>query len=209
VAARTRPIEKERISQVTTKLYPVAGAMCAGLLFCIAHRAAAEDKPTNLLEPFGRLVGGEWIGEGKHGGDSDFRTRVVYEWGINHKLLKARSYLRQNGAEKLVYESVFAWHPQKKTVIFMSFAADGHIFDGTMEAKGDAFDGLWNAYAEGRTATYRQTLRMLDADTMSWTVYAKKGDAWEKVIDSKAHRERGHASSADIAPGKPPADTSK
>src|SRR5262249_38230973 len=73
--------------------------------------ASADDKPANPLDPLDALVGGAWVGKGKGPTKGDFRTKVVYRWGINRRVLKARSYLVGDKGEQLVYESVFTWHP--------------------------------------------------------------------------------------------------
>lgn len=127
--------------------------------------------------------------EGQHGPDRNFRTRVVYEWGLNHRLLKARSYLNGEKGEQLVYESVFTWHPQRKRLIFLSVSAEGGIFEGTIEKKGAVVEALFHSYSGAATSMFRQTIQFLDNDHTLWTVFAKKGDDWLKVIESKQHRD--------------------
>jgi hypothetical protein len=157
--------------------------------FTIPAMRADESKEPNPLEPLGCFVGGAWIGEGQHGTDTGFRTRVVYEWGLNRKLLKAKSYLRADKGEQLVYESVFTWHPEKKKMIFLSVSAAGGIFEGTLEKNDNTFESLFKSYSGTTTSTFRQTIQFLDNDHTLWTVFAKKGEDWVKVIESKQHRE--------------------
>jgi hypothetical protein len=160
------------------------------LMFVTVPAAPADQKKeSNPLDALARFVGGGWIGEGRHGPDSEFRTRVVYEWGLNRRLLKAKSYLSGDKGERLVYESVFTWHPEKKKLIFLSVSAEGGIFEGAMEKKGDTFESVFNSYAGNSTSIFRQTIQFLDDDHTLWTVFAKKGEDWVKVIESKQHRE--------------------
>ena len=161
------------------------------VLMCLAASAApAEDKKdANPLDPFSRLVGGQWIGQGKHGPDDDFRTRVIYTWGLNHKVIKISSFLKSKEGEKLVYESFINYHPGKKTIVFTSVNESGSIFDGTMEFKGDEFLCEFDSLAGDKKSTFRQTIKFVDDDNTLWTVFAKKGDEWVKVIESKTHRE--------------------
>jgi hypothetical protein len=151
----------------------------------------AEEKESNPVESLACFVGGAWIGDGRHGPDSDFRTRVVYEWGLNRRLLKAKSYLHGDKGERLVYESVFTWHPEKKKLVFLSVSAEGGIFEGTVEKKGNIFESLFHSYSGSADSTFRQTIQFLDDDHTLWTVFAKKGETWVKVIESKQHRETG------------------
>lgn len=153
-------------------------------------RAWAEDKPQeNALEPLARFVGGAWIGQGKHSKD-DFRTRVVYEWGLNRKVLKAKSYLTGEKGEQLVYESVFFWHPGKKQIRFISVAAHGGIFDGAMEPKGDTIECVFESWSGDKATTYRQKIHFTDDDHTEWTVHVKKGNEWAPVIDSRQERKK-------------------
>jgi hypothetical protein len=151
------------------------------------------EKEANPLETLACFVGGGWIGEGRHSPDAEFRTRVVYEWGLNRRLLKAKSFLSGDKGERLVYESVFSWHPQKKKLIFLSVSAEGGIFEGAFEKKGDVFESHFDSFSGSGAARFRQTIQFLDADHTLWTVFAKQGDDWVKVIESKQHRENGSA----------------
>jgi hypothetical protein len=178
---------KERLVNRAARF--VWGSACA-LVFCTIPAARADAvKEPNQLERLARFVGGAWIGEGQHSGDTAFRTRVVYEWGLNHRLLKAKSYLRGDKGEQLVYESVFTWHPEKKKVIFLSVSATGGIFEGTLDERENTFEAVFNSYSATTTSTFRQTIQFLDNDHTLWTVFAKKGEDWVKVIESKQHRD--------------------
>jgi hypothetical protein len=152
-------------------------------------RAADDKKDTNPLEALAPFVGGSWVSKGKGPTKGAFRTRVVYEWGLKHRLLKARSYLVGDKGEELVYESVFGWHPKKKHIFFHSFSGQGHIFEGTVTRNKDTFELLFKSYTKDGAATYRQTIQFVDKNNTRWTVSLKKGDDWVKVIDAKQHRQ--------------------
>jgi hypothetical protein len=153
---------------------------------------AEEQKAKSPLEPLARFVGGAWVGKGK-GPIPDFRTKVVYEWGLNRKLLKARSYLVSDKGERLVYESVFTWHPGKKKIVFLSVSAEGGIFDGVLEPKGDTYEFLFTSYFQDKATTFRQAIKFTDKDHTEWTVSAQKGKEWVKVIESRQRREKAAA----------------
>jgi hypothetical protein len=173
--------------------FVTSSTIAALAFFAIPALHADEEKESNPLESLARFVGGGWIGEGRHGPEIDFRTRVVYEWGLNHRLLKAKSYLSRDKGEQLLYESVFTWHPQKKQLFFLSVSAEGGIFEGTMEKKGNVFESHFHSYSGAATSMVRQTIQFLDDDHTLWTVFAKKGNDWVKIIESKQHRETGPA----------------
>jgi hypothetical protein len=176
-----------------SKSYRTGLWLAAAALVWGALPAGAEDKKppkeTNPLDALAPFVGGSWVSKGKGPTKGDFRTRVVYEWGLNHRVLKCKSYLVGDKGDTLVYESFFGWHPKKKQIFFYSFAGAGYIFEGTVTPKKDAFELLFQSHSKDGTATYRQTIQFLDKDNTHWTVSLKKGDEWVKVIDAKQHRQ--------------------
>jgi hypothetical protein len=173
----------------------IVGWIVASLAWAVVPASWADDaKPSEPLESLGRFVGGAWVAKGDGSSDPHFRTRVVYEWGINRKLLKIKSYLTgEKDGEKLVYETVVFWHPEKKKIVFNSISADGSIFDGTMECRGDTYESNFQSISSEKTTTYRQTIQFLDDNTTRWTVLGKQGNDWVKVIESQQHREGAEA----------------
>jgi hypothetical protein len=162
----------------------------AVLAWCGAATLAADEKAEpNPLEPLARFVGRELPGGG-HGIAPEFLPRVVYKRGLNRKLLKARSYLKGDEGERLVYESVFYWHPGKKKTVFTSVAADGGIFEGTVQPAGDLCESFCDSYTSDKLTMYLQIIRFSHDDHTGSMVFAKKGDEWVKVIGSKQQRKR-------------------
>lgn len=104
-----------------------------------------------------------------------------------------KSYLAGDKGDRLVYESVFTWHPGKKKIIILSVSSEGGIFDGAVEAKGDTFESLFTSYSGDKASTFRQTIKFTDKDNTEWTVFAKKGKEWVKIIESKQRREKASA----------------
>jgi hypothetical protein len=185
---KLEPKRRPHVRALTRTMAAVA-ATCSWTV--VAAAAADEPKDVNPLQTLERFVGGAWVTQGE-GGDTHVRTRVVYEWGLNRKLLKVKSYLTpEEGGERLVYESVFFWHPERKKLVFYSISAGGGIFDGTIEPDGDTYVADFRSLSEGKATSYRQSLTFLDADTIRWTVSTKKGDDWVKVIDQTQRRKGG------------------
>jgi hypothetical protein len=148
----------------------------------LAPSRADDAKPADPLEPFARFVGGAWESEG------DFKVRVVYDWGLNKKLLKIKSYLSGKDGFQLVYESGVYWHPEKKQVVFQSVSAKGGLFEGVMTAKDNVYTSVFTSYEGDKATPYRQTLEFLDDDHVLWTVFGKKGDEWVTLHSVKEAR---------------------
>jgi hypothetical protein len=166
----------------------LGGALAAAAVFLLPAAGADEKAAANPLAGLGYFVGGAWVGEKDT--TPGARVRVVYEWGLNKRLLTIRSFLSDGKSERQVYESFCTYHPGKKQIVFLSIAAEGHIFDGTMERKGDSLESQFDALAADRKTSYRQTLRILDDNHTLWTVHVKKGDEWAKLFEGKLARIR-------------------
>jgi hypothetical protein len=143
---------------------------------------ADEPKAAAPLEPFARFVGGAWESEG------DFKVRIVYEWGLNRKLLKIKSYLIGKDGPNLAYESAVYWHPEKKEIVFQSVSARGGLFDGVMTARGNTYTSVFTSYEGDKATPFRQTIEFLDDDHVMWTVLGKKGDEWVTLHQVKEAR---------------------
>lgn len=125
----------------------LAGALALGLA---AGAPAQENDPR---EPLARLAGKGWRAEGTRFHGARFAPVVTYEWGVNRKIMHSKSFA-VNGEEKtLAYETVYAWHPQKKSLVSYSFGRDGTILDSVIESKGDTLEFNFLAYGTDGTTT--------------------------------------------------------
>jgi hypothetical protein len=157
----------------------------ASFLAIVPAWSRADDaKPADPMAAFDRFVGGAWVTEG------DFKVRVVYEWGLNKKLLKIKSYLVGSDGPRLVYESVVYWHPEKKQVVFQSISGQGGLFDGVMTKEGNVFKSVFTSYDDSRATPYRQSIEFLDDDHVIWTVQGQKDGEWGTLHQGKEHREK-------------------
>jgi hypothetical protein len=156
-------------------------------LFAIAAARADDPKVDDPLQPFSRFVGGAWESEG------DFKVHIVYEWGLNKKLLKIKSYLVGEKGPQLAYESNVYWHPEKKEVVFQSVSARGGLFDGVMTVKDKTYTSVFTSFEAGTATPFRQTIEFLDDDHVLWTVLGKKGAEWVPMIQMKEKRVKDAA----------------
>ena len=156
---------------------------CVALIGLTLPIARADDpRPADPLEPFARFVGGAWESEG------DFKVKIVYEWGLNKKLLKIKSFLIGKDGPKLVYESSVYWHPEKKEVVFQSVSGQAGLFDGVMTVKGNTFTSVFTSFEGDKATPFLQTLEFLDDDHVLWTILGKKGDEWVTLHQAKESR---------------------
>jgi hypothetical protein len=162
----------------------VAALACAASLW-------ADDKPgaENKLSALERFVG-EWTVEAKWADGSSLVARSVFEWGLGKKILKAQTFVKDGDKEYQRYESIMAWHPEKKSLYQISFAFDGAISEVIVETKDKGTLQVgWTPFADGKPSNVRQTLRFKGDDRFQWVVELKDGKDWKQLIDATWKRK--------------------
>jgi hypothetical protein len=150
------------------------------------------DKPEidSHLAVLDRFVG-EWTVDGKWSNGESLHARGVYEWGLGKKILKAKTFVMDGANEYQRYESILAWHPEKKSLFEISFAFDGGLTEVLIETKDkDTLQIGWTPYTEGKPSKVRQTIRFLDNDRFQWIVLLKDGEEWKQIMDATWKRKQ-------------------
>ena len=99
--------------------------------------AQGDKKPARDTDPMAALAPfvGEWHVDGKWSTGETLKARGVYEWGLDKKILLAKTFVMDKDKEYQRYESIMAWHPEKKSLYEITFAFNGHISEVLMETK--------------------------------------------------------------------------
>ncbi|MGH9778617.1 MAG: SRPBCC family protein [Candidatus Acidiferrales bacterium] len=167
-----------------TSLVPPAAAQSD------APAKPAPQSGAKPLEPLAHLVGGQWRGELKMLDGAVIRARHVFEWGLGQTILKSKTYgALGDRPEQLVYEGVFAWHPEKKAIAFREFSAFGGVIEGTITPEGNALSFSWADYSKNGVTEYRESLQFPDRDHYHSEAYKKTAEGWEKILDTAFARE--------------------
>lgn len=149
------------------------------------------DATEDPLAPLARLVGGQWRGDIKLLNGATIHARHFFEWGLGGKILKSKTYgaIGEN-PERLVYEGLYAWHPERKTITFQEVAAYGATNEGTIEPEGNALHYLWTQYSSDGVTVFKETLLFPDNDHYVSEAFKETENGWEKfTIESSFHRE--------------------
>jgi hypothetical protein len=155
-------------------------------LLAPAEPAQVPDKPSSadqvaILERFA----GEWVVDGKWADGQPLHARGVYELGLGKKILHTKTFVKDGDKEYQRYESIMAWHPEKKCLYQVSFAFDGSINEVVIEMKDkDTLHVGWVPFTEGKPSKVRQVIRLLDNDRFQWTVSIHNGGEWQQLIDA-------------------------
>jgi hypothetical protein len=154
-----------------------------------AGRLPADDKPKeNHLAALERFAG-SWQVDGKWSSGEALHARGVYAWGLGKRILTAKTFVKDGDREYQRYESILAWHPEKKSLYEITFAFDGHINEYLLDSKDpDTLHIGWTPYDPAKPSPVRQVIKFLDADHFQWTVLLKDGDEWKQLIDATWQR---------------------
>jgi hypothetical protein len=161
------------------------------MALALAGPAQGGDKTTadKRLATLDRFAG-EWVVEGKWSSGQTLHARSTYEWGLGKKILTAKTFVKNGDKEYQRYESILAWHPEKKSLYEITFAFDGTISEVLIEDKDkDTLHIGWLPYAEGKPSRVRQIIRFLDKDSFQWIVSMQNGENWEQLIDATWKRK--------------------
>lgn len=112
-------------------------------LLTIPLFAAEAEGPTKELQPFASLVGKVWVGEFPGGNMIDEQK---FEWIFGGRFLRAvhKAVNTSDGATVYEGETIFAWHPGGKTIVWWYFNATGGFITGTITQADDGwvFEGI-------------------------------------------------------------------
>ena len=168
------------INRVFLHLVAVAALVSSGS--ASSQEATASDPATNPLQPFERLVGGQW-----HLGDS----YQEFEWGVAQKSVKARSYFIIDGEAQLVSEGVWYWHPGKNTIEgrFTAIGMPVELFDYTTRFEGDTMVSDLRAYAaSGKETVFEETWTFIDDTHFEWALMSKLADGTQPAMSGTYSR---------------------
>ncbi|MGB5343539.1 MAG: hypothetical protein WBN87_03315 [Thermoanaerobaculia bacterium] len=156
------------------------------ILSVIPTTSMASDNP---LAPFDSIVGRWESGDSYH----------VIEWGVGGKVVFSRSYFVVEGADQLVSEGWWLWHPATK-VIQGTAVAVGMPFDllemETRFEEGNLVSDLVGVAADGSRQRYRETWEFTDEDHYTWTLYALGDEGETVMMNGKYRRATSQGASA-------------
>jgi hypothetical protein len=158
----------------------------SGPVFADSPSPASEDH----LAPLARFVGGQWVVDGTWASGEALHARSVYEWGLNKKIITAKTFVKNGDKEYQRYEGVMAWYPAKKNLFEISFAYNGDITEVIVEpVDADTLRICWTDFQPDKPSRVRQTIKFLDKDSFVWTVLLKQGDDWKQLIEATWRRQ--------------------
>ncbi len=150
------------------------------LVLSIAAPAPAADSSVGEATagpfvPLAFLEGKCWSGKFPDGVKSD---EHCFEWIYGGKFLRDRHVVRGGGPDYLG-ETIYAWDPEKKAVVYWYFNSDGGFSMGSLRVDGDALVFPNERFVnEGVETFYRSVWRRTGDDRYLAVTEMQKGDTW-------------------------------
>jgi hypothetical protein len=159
--------------------------LAAGLILAAMPLLADEhDEASKPLEPFSRLVGGEW-----HSG----ANYHVMEWGLGKLSVTTKSYFVADGKPKLVSDGTWFWHPGEQSIKGLATAIDMGIdlWDYTTTFEDNVLRSHIVTYAtDGTVAEYVETWEFTDDDTYVWKLFTQTDEGLQEMMGSTYTRKK-------------------
>ncbi len=145
-------------------------------------------RSTKALEGFV----GEWEIDAKWDDGRPLKARAIYSSEMGGKHIRTQTWLpKPDGTEYQRYQGMMTWHPRKNAFAVYSFAYDGAV----TEALATTDDGKtlkigFEPFEPGAPSPLRQTLRLVSADALEWTVEMNAGGEWKRLIQAEWKRKK-------------------
>jgi hypothetical protein len=155
--------------------------------------AADDAADAGKLAPLSRFAG-QWTLDAKWADGTPLKARAVYEWGLEKKILRAKTFIVNGDEERQRYEDVMAYDPRREALVDVSFSIDGTVNEIVIEKKDE--DTLlfgWTPYHADKPAKVRQTIRFEGNDKFVWRVELNAEGEWKQIMEGAWARNRGAA----------------
>ncbi len=156
----------------------------ATLLAFLPLRAAVADPTAEALSWLDRLVGGRWVL-----GD----THQTFEWDLDRRTLRARSFVTAEGTEKQVAFGMWYWHPGERAVraVFTAIDMPVSLLEYSTSFEGETMVSEVHAWDDaGTPSRYRETWEFVAPDRFEWTLFEPHGDGYKIAMRGIYDRRR-------------------
>ncbi len=156
----------------------------ATLLALLPLRATIADSTAETMSWLDRLVGGRWVL-----GD----TYQTFEWDLDRRTLRARSFITAEGTEKQVASGMWYWHPGEQAVraLFTAIDMPVSLFEYSTRFEGETMVSEVHTWDDAGTPTrYRETWEFVTPDRFEWTLFEPHGDDYKIVMGGTYERRR-------------------
>jgi len=171
-----RPFASSRLASLAALL--VAAALASPL-------GAAQAAKTGPLQPLAFLAGSCWAGPAPGGKGTDTHC---FEWVFDGRFLRDRHVVRDAGAP-YEGETLYAWDPQAKRLVYTYWASDGGYSTGTVAPRAEGELVFSDHYVSSDAVLDLQSVwRRSGEDGYGVEVSRRDGESWKPMWTSQMKR---------------------
>lgn len=156
--------------------------------FALAFAAQAPEAPSlrEPLRPLQFLVGSCWTGTFPGGKSTDTHC---FESVFGGKFVRDRHVVR-GGKDPYEGETIYAWDPRQKKVVYTYWASDGGLSTGTMEQVDGGLIFPESYEGDRGGAAMRNVWTITGADTYDVVVSRLKDGSWREMWRMTMRRDQ-------------------
>lgn len=153
-----------------------------------ASTMAAQEGNT-MEELFGNMTSGKWHIEAEwNKSGMPFVQDVVYEWSLDKKIIKAKTYGTVNMETEefgLRNEGIRAYDPAKGKVGFWEFDVYGNVVTGNVIKENGTLHYEYEQEINGNKTLFRDGWTRVDDNTYNFTVNMMKEGEWLTLLEGE------------------------
>ena len=156
-----------------------------------AYRITLNAPPLHILDipMLAELRDACWQGAYPDGKAADTQCYSTQYDRVIRGTIKMR--VEREGAPATTFEgdSIFAWEPAKKKVVFTQWGSNGSYGQGELAVEADVLR-FQNRLPDGSESKVRSVWRRIDGDTFRVTRERRDGDSWKEAFSVDYRRVR-------------------
>ena len=166
-------------------------SVSVAMLVALSYQLHAQAADPNFADFgwFAELRDACWQGAYPDGKAADTQCYSTQYDRVIRGTIKMR--VEREGAPATTFEgdSIFAWEPAKKKVVFTQWGSNGSYGQGELAVEADVLR-FQNRLPDGSESKVRSVWRRIDGDTFRVTRERRDGDSWKEAFSVDYRRVR-------------------
>lgn len=161
----------------------LSGLLVWPIFFAVAEESPAK-APSSPLAPLAFFTAHEWdakLPDSPDGKKMSIHAR--FTWAENRQAIRISNQFIIDGKPTPYIDGVYAWHPEKRTIIFVYSNAEGGLYEGTVRVEdGKLVHEFQEVHPDGKIDPL--LARVTPHGTESWdnAIFARKNGALTPLV---------------------------
>lgn len=153
--------------------------------FILSLNAKTQDSLQQKLLAFENLIGGKWVTAEKWTNGGQFKQEILFEWGLNRKMIKTTSYGFIDQKTKtfgLRNEGVRVWDKNQESIRFWEFDTYGGITEGVCIIDGENISYHYQYPTQDGVLHLTDAWTKVDDNTYDFKVGILEKGEWKQIF---------------------------